>query len=279
MPHDLKKLFSDVAAALKERVDAAKDDAAKDAAAHDFLDELKDGLPDVYQSIATSAAGAARGDEAKRTARAQKKVEALQAELEETRTKLEEAEKAKPDVAAATAKLEARLKKAEDAAAAEKRQHSEYVRGQSMRNALVGLEASLVRQGMRPRVAKGEVLRLQAEGYVTQNEDGDVEFRDLKNKANTYAVNGGDPWDATVAAVIKAADPVDIVSKVQGGGGTSRNGGNQPGRDATGGNAGRGPFGRTEPVEVVHRDDNGAETKFTITEETIADKRAAMGMR
>lgn len=275
MPQDLKKVLASVAAEITAQVEAAPEEE-REALRTSLLDEVKDSLPDLYETIQTNVARGAREREEKKTQRVQKKLEAMQTELAELQEKLAEAEKAKPDVAALTAKLEAKVQKAMEAAAEKDRLHASYVREHTLKDAVSGLEASLVSAGMRPRVAKGEVARLRAEGFIRLGEEGEVEYFQLGKKDLPYAVNGDDGWSSMAKDILRSAEPQDMVSRVGPGGGTGRPGGGAP-QPPGGGAPGPGRF--TEPTEVkILNERTGEEQVFQMSPEFIEDKRQQMGL-
>ena len=275
MSQDLKKLLSDLATALKERVDAGKDDAEKESARTDFLDEVKEGFPEVYQSIATGAAGAARGEEAKRTQRALKRVEAITAENAELKEKLEEAEKSKPDVAKLTEKAEARARKAEEERDALKRDTAQRERDRQLHDAQAQIESALIAMKVRPRVAKGEVAQLVAQGLIKLNDDGEIEIYQPGNPKLTYPSNGQTPVQQLVKEIHKGLDPQDLSSAVQGGGGTARPGGGAPGQT----NHTPATSRWKDPVEVTLIDDRTGEKETAVlSPDFLEEKRKAMGM-
>lgn len=275
MPQDLKKLLSDLATALKERVDAGKDDADKESARTDFLDEVKDTLPEIYQSIATGAAGAARGEEAKKTQRALKRLEAIQAENAELKEKVEEAEKSKPDVAKLTEKSEARARKAEEALQAKEREFTQRERDRQLHDAQAQIESALLAAKVRPRVAKGEVAQLVAQGLIKLNDDGEIEIYQPGNPKLTYPSNGQTPVQQLVKEMVKGLDPQDLTSAVQGGGGTTRPGGGAPGQT----NSTPATNRWKDPVEVTLIDDRTGEKETAIlSPDFLEEKRKAMGM-
>jgi hypothetical protein len=221
MPADVKKILSELTGALKEAVDAAKDDDAKKEARDEFFDTVRDAAPDLYNAIHGAARNAAAGEEGKKTARVQKLLDAAKQEAIDLREKLEEAEKGKPDVVALTAKAEAARQKAVDALAAKEAEYAARERQRTLHDATLGIEAALVEAGYRPKAAKGEVLRMRDEGRIKLNDDGAVEFYQLRDATQTYPSpkSGEAPFAGLVKDLVKSADALDLASAVDRGGG------------------------------------------------------------
>lgn len=228
MPADLKTLFASLNAALKERVDAASDDEAKKEARAGFVEELKDGVPEIYNGIHTAAFTAARvqGDKAK--AGVAKKVTDLEAEVTDLKTQLAEAQTGKPDVVAIEAKWAAKLEKKDKELEKERGERKTEGRTRVMADAVSALESALSSgdEALRPKAAKYEVARLVAEGFISLTDDGALEFRQLDDKDTAYPPpkNGARVPDALIKAIKKTADPVDRVSNVDRGAGIGAGG-------------------------------------------------------
>jgi hypothetical protein len=267
-----KKLIDPLLAELKTRLEAGKDDDEKKEIRATFFDELKDAAPDVYNTVHTIgfSAGQQRGGKAGEKATATAKQ--LEADLVAARAELEELKTKTPDLGAFEKKYQDRIAKIERERDTERSEREATDRRRLLSDARKDIEAKLVAEGMRQKVARGEVARLVEEGFIALADDGkSVEYRRLDDKDSLYPAPRGDApaFDGLVKAAIKSADPADLSSAVDRGGNAGRNG--LPVQRQTNGNG---------MTRVVTRDELGAEGHIDLTPQFIDDKRAqvARGM-
>jgi hypothetical protein len=138
-----------------------------------------------------------------------------------------------------------------------------------MTDAKRDLKAALVEGGMRRDVAAGKVALLIEEGFIRLNDEGTaVEYRRLDDVDVTYPTPkaGTAAHSTLVKKLIDQADPNDLVSNVDRGGG-SNNGAPAPVRRAAAG---------TAQAVARFQDDNGQEVERPISKQFLDDKREQM---
>lgn len=230
MPADIKALAKPLIDELKTRIEAAADDDAKREARADFLDELKDAAPDVYNAIHSTAFNAGRGEGTKKTGKTEEKVKELQAKNAELEEQLEAANANKPDVAAIEAKYQQKIAKAEQVLASEREERTRSERDRAIKDARTEVESALVAAGYRPRAAHLQVIEIAERGLIKLTEDGSVAFMQVGDPETPYPQprNGAKPYDALVKALRRDADQLDITSNVDRGAGAGAPGGRRP---------------------------------------------------
>jgi hypothetical protein len=257
---------------MKARIDAAPDDEAKKTARAEFLDDVKDAAPDVFNAIHTTAFNAGKGEAKKAKDKADEKLKKAEAERDEAREQLEAAKADKPDVAAIEAKHSAKAEKLKHELDAERADRAKEHRDRAMKDARADVEAALIAQGYRPRAAKSEVLRLVDEGKIRLADDGSVvEYMQLADSDAAYPPprTGAKPHDGLVKDLRAKADPLDLTSNVDHGAGA------RPGQGIVRpgvGTAGQPGVG----ARVTLKDENGEERILDLSPELLAAKRGQL---
>jgi len=260
-----KKLIDPLLADLKARLEAAQDDDEKSAAREAFFDDFKDAASDIYNPIHTVGFDAGKQKGGKSGTAAAERAKKLEDELKAAREELEEVKAKTPDVAAIEKKYADKLSKLEKERETERTEREAADRRRLLADARKDIESTLVAQGMRQKVARGEVARLVEEGFIALSDDGkSVEYRRLDDKESLYPAPRGDApaFDGLIKAAIKAADPADLTSNVDRGNG--RNGDPRPVNNSTANKGAR---------EFVTRDEEGAEKKILVSDEFMTAKR------